>query len=84
MVDALDARVGALEKRMDKCEVKIDELEARTIETSAMIKNIDMNVSQVKRTLDKLLDKPAERWDIVIAAVLSGAVAFLMAQIGIF
>lgn len=47
------------------------------------LQSTEKKVTEVKTDVDEIKTKPAKRWDAIIAALIAGAVGFLLAKIGL-
>lgn len=96
-MDDVNAKVAALEQReksnthrIDKLEERQDNLERLTDSISVLAneqEHIKSDVTEIKTDVKTLTEKPGKRFDAIIDkviwALVGGALAFALAQIGL-
>lgn len=87
-VDTLSKRVAELEKDVERMKQDIVEIKEINAENRANFKRIFDEIAQIRKAVEKIAEKieeiekrPAKNWDIIVAALLSGAAAFFLSQI---
>lgn len=67
-------RIGKLEERQDN----LDRLVASVAALATEQEHIKADVTEIKTDVKALTERPARRWDMVIAAVITGMVSFVI------
>lgn len=87
------ARVEALERAVEnekesrsraheKIYERLGELERGMATVTTQYTNIVDRLTSISADLNAIKDRPSKRWETVVAAVITGAVGFLLARIG--
>lgn len=83
---AVEDRSKSNTKRLDEMERRQDSLEKLT-EAVAVVKtkqeHMDESMNEIKGKIQAILDKPGKRWETIVAAVITGIVGYLLAQLGV-
>lgn len=88
------ARVEALERALEaqkqhsslareKIYDRLGELERGMATITTQYGNIIDRLSSMSADLNALKEKPSKRWETVVAAIITGAIGYLLASIGI-
>lgn len=84
------AVMGEQIKTLFKNQAEIKELTetvqklAIALEKQGMaLSSTEKKVDSVKSDVDEIKAKPAKRWDVIIAAIITGVVGFLLARFGL-
>lgn len=76
-------RLDEVEKRQDK----LDELVSAVNVLAVREQQVEMTVKEIKTDVKSMKEKPAERWEaamtVIITAVISAVVGFILAHIGL-
>lgn len=88
-LDELTAKAVELEQRgksnthrLDKMEARQDDLDKLVSSVAALAneqEHIKDDVTEIKSDVKSLTERPAKRWDGVIAAIITGVVSFVVA-----
>ena len=88
LINNLDRRVVALENEVEEIKKEISDikqLNARAEEKFDrifnMLETIQKTIDKIASKIEELEKKPALRWESIITALTTGAVAFLLAKI---
>lgn len=86
----IDSRSKSNVKRLDKLEDRVDNVEVLASSMKAMAQKqeyMDSDIKEIKADVKTLAEKPGKRWDglieKIIAALVGGVIAFLLARAGI-
>ena len=72
--------IGAVVKELTETVQKL----AIALEKQGMaLQSTEKKVDGVKNDVDEIKAKPAKRWDAIIAAIISGIIAFLLGHFGL-
>ena len=50
---------------------------------STALQSTDRTVGEVKADVDEIKNKPAKRWDAVVAALIAGLVGYVLSKLGL-
>lgn len=81
----VEERSKSNQHRIEDVERRQDNLEELTTTVRVLAtreENVENTVKEIKDDVKTLTDKPAKRWETVIAAVITGVVGFLLAHFG--
>lgn len=53
-------------------------METNNAKVGANIDNMKDSIDKINTKLDRLIEKPEKKWDLVVAGVIAAAVAFVM------
>ena len=85
-VEALERAVESEKESRSRAHEKIYErlgkLERSMATVTTQYSNIADRLASISADLNVLKDKPGKRWETVIAAILTGAVGYLLARFG--
>lgn len=73
-----EERFAQVKDRLNKQEEKLDDIQRLTIEMSELNKSLIASMKEQGKRIAALEEKPTKRWDLVISAIISAAVAALM------
>lgn len=86
-VETLSKRVSELEKDVERVKQDIVEIKEINAESRANFKRIFDEIALIRQGIEKIAGKieeiekkPANNWDKIITALISGAVAFLISN----
>ena len=81
----LKTRVDRLGKDFaaEKIYDRLGELERGMATVTTQYGNIIDRLSSMSADLNALKEKPSKRWETVVAAIITGAIGYLLASIGI-
>ena len=80
--------IKSLKYRMNKAEEVVDAIHSLTVTTATLAQSVEANnqdVKEIKGTLDKVIQEPADNWrkltGAVVAAIASGLVGIALGAI---
>lgn len=85
-VAQLEQRSKSNSHRLDKVEERQDGLEklAASVEVlTTRQAGVESDLKEIKSDVKSLAEKPSKRWETVLAALMTGAVGFLLARMGL-
>lgn len=78
----LEQRYKSAAHRLDKVEERQDNLDKLVASVEVLAnrqETVECDVKEIKTDVKALTEKPAKRWESVIAAVITGVVGFIVA-----
>lgn len=81
-VAEIDSRSKSNSHRLDKVEERQDNLDklVSSVEVLATRQEVvETDVKEIKTDVKALTEKPAKRWESVVAAIITGVVSFVIA-----
>ena len=84
MVVEVEQRSKSNTHRLDKLEKRVDEQEKLVTAICNLQKDMEYtksDVSEIKTNVDTLLNKPAKRWDSVVAAIITALISVLVGAV---
>lgn len=83
-VTEVDQRTKSNTHRIDKLEERQDNLDRLVASVSLLAseqEHIKDDVTEIKADVKALTEKPGKRWDAVVAAIITGVVAFVLGMV---
>ena len=80
---ALELEKESRSRSNEKIYDRLGELERGMATVTTQYTNIASQLSTISADLNAIKERPGKRWESVVAALLSGAVGFLLAQMGV-
>lgn len=88
-LDELTAKAVELEQRTKSNSHRLDRMQARQDDLDKLVQSVTAlaseqehikeDVTEIKADVKSLTERPAKRWDAVIAAIITGVVSFVLA-----
>lgn len=73
----LEDRVKALEKRQESMEKLVTSVATLAVELGHM----KDDMSEIKADVKALTERPAKRWDLIVTAIITGVVSFVIGML---
>ena len=83
-VAEIDQRSKSNTHRLDKVEERQDNLDKLVSSVSALAneqEHIKEDVTEIKTDVKSLTERPGERWDSIVGAIITGVVSFIVAWV---
>lgn len=84
------ATIAELRTKLERCEARIKELEEERDSIKTMevdISYIKADLTEIKRDLKSVTEKPAKRWEAVVTTLISvvvgGVITYALTQMGV-
>lgn len=78
---ALELEKESRSRAHEKIYERLGELERGMASITTQYSNITDRLSTISADLSAIKDQPGKRWEVVVAALITGAVGFLLARI---
>jgi len=76
-IDRHEGRIEALEARQDKLDGLVTSMATMSEKQATM----ERDVGEIKTDVKALAEKPAKRWDALVASVITAIVAFIIGYV---